>query len=63
MGVNYDVVGAIMDYEEGSLDEAGTLTLFQHLVDSGLAWQLQGHYGRVANELIEAGWITQGGEK
>jgi len=53
-----DVVSQIMAYEDGSLDEAGSLELFQHLVDTGLAWQLQGHYGRTAQHLIDAGIIN-----
>jgi len=53
----YDQLGAIMAYESGDLDEADTLVLFQHLVDSGMAWQLQGSYGRMAHSLLEQGLI------
>ena len=47
----------IIDYEQGNLDESETIELFQQLVDSGLAWNLQGHYGRFAYELLQAGHI------
>jgi len=56
---NYDKVGAIIDYENGNLNDEETIELFQHLLDSGLVWQLQGHYGRVAESLIEAGYIRR----
>lgn len=48
----------IIAYESGELDDGDTVELFQELVDSGLAWKLQGHYGRTAMELIDAGMIT-----
>jgi hypothetical protein len=55
--VRYDQLSAIIAYEQGELDEQDTLELFQNLVDTGLAWQLQGHYGRTAATLIEGGHI------
>lgn len=48
-------VDLIIAYEEGTLSEEKTIELFQHLIDTGLAWRLQGHYGRTAVALIEAG--------
>lgn len=53
----YDVTAAIIDYENGELSEEQTIELFQHLVDTGLAWHLQGAYGRMAARLIEAGLV------
>ena len=55
----YDHVGAIIAYESGELDEEGTIALFQYLVDTGLAWQFQGHYGRTAMALVEAGYVSK----
>ena len=49
----------IIRYETGELTQEDTLALFQHLVETGLAWQLQGHYGRTAKALLEAGVITE----
>ena len=47
----------IIAYEQGELSEEATIDLFQRLVDSGLAWQLQGHYGRTAHAMIRAGVV------
>lgn len=48
-------VAEIMAYENGEMDEETMVEFFQRLIASGLAWQLQGCYGRQAAGLIEAG--------
>jgi hypothetical protein len=60
---DYDSTGAIIAYESGELDEEATLELFQYLVNSGLAWQLQGSYGRTATALIQQGLINEREDK
>lgn len=54
------LINRIIDYENDKLDEDETVSLFQELVDDGLAWQLQGSYGRTAQTLIDAGLVTRG---
>lgn len=54
----FDVVGFVMDYESGQLSDEDTINGFQVLIDLGLVWQFQGHYGRTATMLIEAGHCT-----
>jgi hypothetical protein len=50
-------VDNIIAYEEGSLSDKDTIQLFQELENSGQAYRLQGHYGRVATAMIGAGII------
>ena len=44
----------MMAWEAGELSDEDTVILFQQLIDSGMAWQLQGCYGRMANAFIQA---------
>jgi len=53
---------AIIRYENEELDDNETLALFSELIKSGLAWRLQGHYGRQAHALIDNGLIMANGE-
>jgi len=51
-------IDQIMAYENGDMSEEEVIEMFQVLIDSGMAWQLQGHYGRMAALLIDAGHCT-----
>ena len=46
----------IIAYENGELSQQEIVDLFQELINSGLAWKLQGHYGRVAKTLLNNGY-------
>ena len=51
----FDTVDFIMRFEGDGMPEDELIDGFQHLIDSGMAWSLQGSYGRMAVALIEAG--------
>jgi hypothetical protein len=48
-----NLIDLLTRYESGQLNEEETIVFFQHLIDVGLCWELQGHYGRTAQRMIE----------
>lgn len=55
--MNHDMLSDVMAWEDDKLDDTQEDALFQHLVDTGLAWTLQGMYGRRAQDLLTEGRI------
>lgn len=54
---NYTAVGIAEGFIEAD-SEAMILEAWQHLVTTGLAWKLQGSFGRTAQALIDEGLVN-----
>ena len=54
---SYNAIGLAEGFVEGTEEEV--IEAWQYLVNTGLAWQLQGWFGRTASDLIDAGIINQ----
>ncbi len=51
---DYQAIGRAEGFVEAESEEQ-IIEAWQHLIDTGLAWQLQGWFGRNAFRLIEEG--------
>ena len=51
---NYNAIGIAEGFIEAD-DEEEVIAAWQHLIDTGLAWSLQGFFGRTACQLIKEG--------
>jgi hypothetical protein len=56
-----DMLDSMMAWESGELDTRETVELFSELVKNGMAWTLQGCYGRAATRMIESGVLDREG--
>jgi len=55
MSINsFNAVGIAEGFIDAESEEQ-VIEAWQYLIDSGLAWKLQGWFGRTANQLIEEG--------
>ena len=54
---DYEAVGIAEGFVDCD-DEERIIEAWQHLIDTGLAWTLQGAVGRMAKSLIDAGVCT-----
>lgn len=52
-----DVVSKIIAYEGGEMDQDETVQFFSEIIKAGLLFTLQGHYARMASQLVRAGLI------
>jgi hypothetical protein len=52
-----DTLSGVLAWENGEMSAEEEVEFFQHLVDTGEAWELQGMYGRRAEYLIRRGLV------
>ena len=53
------MIDRIIAFENGELSHEEIVDLFEALIDTGTIHHLQGHYGRVAQDLIDSGEIVR----
>lgn len=56
------LVNDLMAYESGEMNDPEVVQFFARLIRTGMAWSLQGHYGRTATTFLEQGFIDPDGE-
>jgi len=55
--MNSAILDKIIAFEDGQLNDVEIVELFQEMINSGLVWELQGSYGRLAMGMIDQGYV------
>jgi hypothetical protein len=58
----YTACSIVEGFDGEDHDSKTILKAWAYLIKSGAVWQLQGWYGRNAQQLIDMGYISQGGQ-
>jgi len=56
---SYTACAIVEGFDGETHSEEEQIEVWQYLVDTGLAWKLQGFYGRTAHDLINAGILSE----
>lgn len=51
-------VNDLIAFKNGEMEENQFIAFVQDGIDKGWIWQLQGFYGRTANQMIQMGYCT-----
>lgn len=57
--MDQEVADFILKFESGEISDEEMIHGFQELIDSGIAWKLQGCYGMMADVLIKEGYCKR----
>ena len=57
-----NITDKIIRFEDGEMEMDEVIQLFSELIKNGMAYTLQGSYGRTANALIMGGYLNDEGE-
>jgi len=57
------IIEGFVEIPDGVDEYTAHVQAWQHLIDTGLCWSLQGFYGRTARDLIARGTCKARGEK
>ena len=55
---DFEAVSIAEGFAQSDCTEAQYIAAWQHLIDTGLAWRLQGWFGRTASRMIADGFCA-----